>query len=103
MEAVIIILIILILVLLFKRTFSSAIYAIVIVDIFLRLIDFLRGYIKITGDVGSFFNRIPGSLNKVIIGYHFRLFIIYTILLWAIFIVYVIFLYYIVANFMKKR
>ena len=101
MEAVIIILIILILVLLFKRTFSSAIYAIVIVDIFLRLIDFLRGYIKITGDVGSFFNRIPGSLNKVIIASTDGIF--EDILLWAIFIVYVIFLYYIVANFMKKR
>lgn len=101
MEAVIIILIILILVLLFKRTFSSAIYAIVIVDIFLRLVDFLRGYIKISGDVGSFFNRIPSSLNAVIINSTSGIF--EDILLWAIFIVYVIFLYYIITYFMKKR
>ena len=101
MEAVIIILIILILVLLFKRTFSSAIYAIVIVDIFLRLVDFLRGYIKITGDIGSFFNRIPGSLNALIMNSTSGIF--EDILLWAIFIVYVIFMYYIIGNFMKKR
>ena len=92
MEAVIIILIILILVLLFKRTFSSAIYAIVIVDIFLRLIDFLRDYIKIAGDIGNFFNSIPESLNDVIIRSTSGIFT--DILLWIIFVVYVIFLYF---------
>ena len=101
MEAVIIILIILILVLLFKRTFSSAIYAIVIVDIFLRLVNFLMGYINIKGDVGSFLNRIPASLNSVIINSTNGIF--EDILLWAIFIVYIIFLYYIIGNFIKKR
>ena len=101
MEAVIIILIILILVLLFKRTFSSAIYAIVIVDIFLRLVNFLMGYINIKGDVGSFLNRIPSSLNAVIINSTNGIF--EDILLWAIFIVYIIFLYYIIGNFIKKR
>ena len=101
MEAVIIILIILILVLLFKRTFSSAIYAIVIVDIFLRLVNFLMGYINIKGDVGSCLNRIPASLNAVIINSTNGIF--EDILLWAIFIVYVIFLYYIIGNFIKKR
>nr|MBP3259183.1 hypothetical protein [Bacilli bacterium] len=101
MEAVIIILIILILVLLFKRTFSSAIYAIVIVDIFLRLVNFLMSYINIKGDVGSFLNRIPASLNAVIINSTNGIF--EDILLWAIFIVYVIFLYYIIGNFIKKR
>ena len=40
MDAIVLILIVIILVLLFKRTFSSAIYAIVLVDIGLRLIDF---------------------------------------------------------------
>lgn len=101
MEAVIIILIILILVLLFKRTFSSAIYAIVIVDIFLRLIDFLRGYLRFTGEIGNFFNRIPSSLNAVIA--HYTSGVFETILLWLIFIVYVIFLYYIISYFIKKR
>ena len=101
MEAVIIILIILILILLFKRTFSSAIYAIVIVDIFLRLIDFLRGYIGLKGEIGNFFNKIPVSLNGVIINTTSGIFT--DILLWCIFIVYVIFLWYVFVYFMKKR
>ena len=101
MEAVIIILIILILVLLFKRTFSSAIYAIVIVDIFLRLVDFLRGYIKIAGEVGNFFNRIPASLESVIVNATNGVF--ETILLWILFIVYVIFEYYVFAHFLRKH
>ena len=103
MEAVIIILIILILVLLFKRTFSSAIYAIVIVDIFLRLVNFLMSYINIKGDVGSFLNRIPSSLEAVIRSSLSNAGVFMDIMLWALFIVYVIFMYYIVGNFIKKR
>lgn len=101
MDAIIIILIILILVLLFKRTFSSAIYAIVIVDIFLRLVDFLRTYIKFAGELGGFFAKIPGSLNAVIINNTGG--IVQTILLWVIFVVYVIFEYYIFAYFLRKH
>ena len=70
-------------------------------DIFLRLVNFLMGYINIKGDVGSFLNRIPASLNAVIINSTNGIF--EDILLWAIFIVYIIFLYYIIGNFIKKR
>lgn len=101
MEAVIIILVILILILLFKRTFSSAIYAIVIVDIFLRLVDFLKNYIKFKGEIGNFFNKIPTSLNSVIINNTSG--VVEDILLWVMFIIYVIFLYYLIAYFVKKR
>ena len=103
MDAIIIILIILVLVLLFKRTFSSAIYAIVIVDIFLRLIDFLRGYVHFSGQIGSFLNKIPASLNAVIIGTKGTIGIFADILLWVIFVVYVIFLCYIFAYFLRKK
>ncbi|GEM_PF-1536096 len=101
MEAIIIILVILILILLFKRTFSSAIYAIVIVDIFLRLVDFLSSHIKFTGELGNFFNKIPSSINGVIVSNTSGVFT--EILLWVMFVIYVIFLYYVFAYFMKKR
>ena len=101
MEAVIIILIILILVLLFKRTFSSAIYAISIVDIFLRLVDFLRSHLGLTGEIGNILNKIPGSLEIVI--RHATSGVFMEILLWALFVVYVIFLYYVISYFIKKR
>ncbi len=101
MEAIIIILVILILILLFKRTFSSAIYAIVIVDIFLRLVDFLTSHIKFTGELGNFFAKIPSSLSSVIASSTSGVFS--EILLWVLFIIYVIFLYYVFTYFMKKR
>ena len=101
MEAVIIILIILILVLLFKRTFSSAIYAISIVDIFLRLVDFLRSHLGLTGEIGNILNKIPSSLDAVI--RHATSGVFMEILLWALFVVYVIFLYYVISYFIKKR
>ena len=103
MDAIIIILIILVLVLLFKRTFSSAIYAIVIVDIFLRLIDFLRGYLRFGGEIGNFLNRIPASLNSIIEGTRGTIGIFADVLLWVIFIVYVIFLGYNFAYFLRKK
>lgn len=98
MEAIIIILIIIILVLLFKRTFSSAIYSIVIVDIFLRLIDFIRGQIP---QIAYWFKSIPSSLSAVITTYTDSIFEI--ILLWLLFIVYVIFEFYIFRTFLKKH
>lgn len=98
MDAIIVILIIIILVLLFKRTFSSAIYAIVIVDIFLRLMDFIRGYFPA---IGNIFGVIPSSLNAIIS--HYTGGVIEIILLWMIFIVYVIFEFYIFRTFLKKK
>lgn len=99
MEAIIIILVIVILVLLFKRTFSSVIYSIAIVDIFLRLVDFLR--LNIGGQFANIFKGIPASLNAVIGNYTDG--VIATILLWALFAVYILFEYYIVSTFLKKR
>lgn len=99
MEAIIIILVIIILVLLFKRTFSSVIYSIAIVDIFLRLVDFLR--LNIGGQISLLFKGIPSSLNAVISSYTGGL--VETLLLWAIFIVYVLFEYYIIRTFLRKR
>lgn len=101
MEAIIIILIILILILLFKRTFSSVIYSIVIVDVFLRLVDFLKTGITFEGQLGTFFNSIPASLSAVIT--HTTGGIISTLLLWVLFIVYVLFEYYIIDTFLKKH
>lgn len=101
MEAIIIILIILILILLFKRTFSSVIYSIVIVDVFLRLVDFLKTGISFEGQLGSFFKSIPSSLSTVITDTTSG--VIATLLLWLLFVVYVLFEYYIIQTFIKKH
>lgn len=100
MDALIIILIIIILVLLFKRTFSSAIYAVCIVDIFLRLVDFVRSQIPALGGALRIF---PASLNALIIHYTSSILILELILLWLVFIVYVIFLFYVFRTFLRKK
>lgn len=99
MEAIIIILIIIILVLLFKRTFSSVIYSIVIVDIFLRLVEFLR--VNIGGQFALIFKGIPSNLNVVISNYTGGL--IESILTWLLFAVYILFEFYIIRTFLRKH
>ena len=98
MDAIIVILIIIIFVLLFKRTWSSAIYAICIVDIFLRLIDFLKDQIPA---LRSIFGSVPASLNAIICNYTSGIFEL--ILLWVVFIVYLCFLFYVFRTFLKKK
>lgn len=99
MEAIIIILIIIILVLLFKRTFSSVIYSIAIVDIFLRLVEFLK--INLGGKIAAFLSAVPASLNAVISNYTSG--IIETIFYWLLFVVYILFEFYIIKTFLRKR
>lgn len=99
MEAIIIILVIVILVLLFKKNFSSVIYSIAIVDIFLRLVEFLST--NIGGKFSLIFKGIPTSLGAVIGNYTDGL--IELILLWGLFAVYVLFEYFIIKTFLKKR
>ena len=98
MDAIIVILIIIIFVLLFKRTWSSAIYAICIVDIFLRLIDFLKDQIPA---LRSIFGSVPASLNSIICNYTSGIFEL--ILLWVVFVVYLCFLFYVFRTFLKKK
>lgn len=94
MEALVLILIIIILVLLFKRTFSSVIYATVMVDIALRLITFFTSELKIPC-------TLPVSLNGVIT--NFTTGIIQKVLLWTVFGVYVMFMFYTVRIFIRKK
>lgn len=101
MDAIILILIIIILVLLFKKTFSSLIYAIVIVDIFLRITAFIKVNL-LTGNLYNFFNNyFPESLPRIIDKYSSGLF--NNILMWILLIVYVMFEFYIIRTFLKKR
>lgn len=100
MDALVVILIIIIFVLLFKRTFSSAIYAICIVDIFLRLVDFIRSQIPAIAKVIGF---IPPSLNWLITHYMGSIHVLELIFLWLVFVVYVIFLFYVFRTFLRKK
>lgn len=100
MELVVIITI-LALVIMFFRRFSNFIYAVAIIDIFLRILEYIKYNIGIR-DVMVFIDKyFPSSVLAVINKYSSG--IINDILAWAYIIIMVIFLYYTVRVFIKKK
>lgn len=95
-----IVLILLIVVVVFFRRFSSFVYAFAIIDIFLRIMTFIKNNtvpeLKVLID-----KYLPESIGAII-GRNFSG-IVYTILMWMYVIIFIIFLVYIVSYFIKKR
>lgn len=83
------------------RRFSSFIYSLAIVDIFLRLITFLKYNLGIP-EIQNFLSKyFPESIGAIIT--HYSSGLLETILLWLYFGFYCVFLYYIVVYFFKKK
>lgn len=100
MELVVII-VILGLVIMFFRRFSNFIYAVAIIDIFLRIMEYIKYNIGIR-DVMLFIDKyFPSSVLSVINKYSSG--IINDILAWAYVVIMVIFLYYTIRVFIKKK
>lgn len=96
-----IIIVLLLIVMFFFKKFSSFVYAVAIIDIFLRLLAFLKNNLAIP-DIQLFISKyfpenIPAIINK------YTSDILNTILMWIFAIIYMIFLYYIVVYFIHKR
>lgn len=101
MSSVVIILVVLILALVLKRTFSSFIYSLAIVDIFLRILHFIKLNV-INAELGSILSRyFPTSLFNLVDSYTSGIF--HLILTWFLVIAYIIFEYYIVCTFFRKK
>lgn len=96
----IIVLVLLIAVIFFFRRFSSVVYFIAIVDIFLRILTFLKNNTvpELKALIGKYF---PESVASIIGKYSSGL--AYTLLIWAYVIIMAIFLGYIVIYFINKR
>ncbi len=93
----IIIILLLILVIFVFRKFSSFVYAIAIIDIFLRIIDFLSIKVPLK-ELGNIFpSNIPAILDKYMDG------ALYEIFLWIYVIIYICFLVYITIYFIHKK
>lgn len=93
----IIVLLLLLLVILVFRRFSSFVYAMAIIDIFLRIIAFLRDKVPLK-ELGNIFpSDIPSILDKYTNG------ILLDILLWIYVFIYTCFLVYIVNYFIHKK
>lgn len=97
----IIIVLILALVLMFFRRFSSFVFSIAIIDIFLRILTFIKHNIGLP-DVSALINKyIPENIIAIINKYTSG--IVATILEWAFVIIMIIFLVYIIKIFASKK
>lgn len=94
--------IVLLLVVLFCfRRFSSFVYAVAIIDIFLQILHFLKDNIPVPEFEALIANYFPDSIPSIIRSYTSG--ILYTIIMWGFAIIYMIFLSYIVDTFLHKR
>ena len=93
----IIVLVLLILVVFFYRRFSSFVYSVAIIDIFLRILDYLIVNVPLK-DLGEIFPAsIPSILAKYTEG------ALFDILMWIFVFIYVCFLVYVTKYFIKKK
>lgn len=97
----IILLFLIFVVLFFFRRFSSFIYFIGIVDIFLRIVTFIK--IQLTsGEIFNFINKyIPESIPNILANYSSGL--LYTILLWFYVGFMIIFEFYVIRTFIRRK
>ena len=101
MDAFIVLLIICIIVFCFKRTFSGFVYAVGASEILFRLLYFLR--IRLfAGDVSAFLGKyFPENIPAVIA--HYTNGVIYEILIWLFVGMMIVFEFYTIRIFFKKR
>ena len=83
------------------RRFSKMVYAIAIIDIFFRLMHYISANIGIKGFndwVSAIFPKsIPGLLDNYMNG------ILLTVFIWIYVVLMVVFLFYIIRAFIRKR
>ena len=99
----IVLLVLLILVVMFFKRFSSFVFFVAIVDIFLRILAFIRNNIGMR-DVANLIGKyLPGSVFEIINKYTGSWDTINLILKWAFVVIMGIFLFYITKIFLKKK
>ena len=84
----------------FKR-FSSFIYFVAIVDIFLRILTFIKLNVNVPELYALINKYIPENVPAIIDRYTNG--IVYTVLLWIYVIIFCIFLFYVTRTFFKKK
>lgn len=95
--------VLIVLVIYFFRSFSSFIYLICSIDILYRLLHFLSDNLGLP-ELSVLINKyIPSSVIDSLSNYVGTSGILYTIVIWAIFIIYSIFLFYIVRILIRRK
>jgi len=100
MDLVIILVLMAIVILVFKR-FSSFIYFVGIVDIFLRTMTYIKQMLNVK-EISNFIGKyIPSSIPSILGNYSEG--ILYDVLMWLYIIGMIIFLSYLIRTFFKKK
>lgn len=94
-------LILMALVIFFFKRFSSFIYFIAIVDIFLRILTFIKNNVNVPELYALINKYIPENIPSIIGRYTNG--IIYTVLVWIYVIIFCIFLFYVTRTFFRKK
>lgn len=101
MDVVVIIIVLAALAVMIFKKFSSFVYYVAIIDVFLRLLSFASNHLPIPVVTKFLDAYFPNSLESIITSYSSGIFT--TVLLWLLWAIYAIFLYYIVKTFFKKK
>ena len=100
MDLIVLLFIIVIVILLFRK-FNNFVYCIAIIDIFLRILDFIKFNLPIPEIkifIAQYFpTSIPSIINKYSSG------IFNTIIMWAYVIIFIFFEYYTIKTFFRKK
>ena len=99
----IVLIVLLILVVMFFKRFSSFVFFMAIVDIFLRILTFIKNNIGL-GDVRNIIGKyLPESVFDIINKYTYSIPTLNIVLKWAFVVIMGIFLFYITKIFLKKK
>ena len=99
-DLVVLVVLILIVIMYFRR-FSSFVYFVAIVDIFLRILTFIKNNIGLPDLAAVIDKYLPESVLAIVGNYTDG--IIYTIIAWAFIVIMSIFLFYNTKYFIKKK
>ena len=99
-DLVVLVVLILIVIMYFRR-FSSFVYFVAIVDIFLRILTFIKNNIGLLDLAAVIDKYLPESVLAIVGNYTDG--IIYTIIAWAFIVIMSIFLFYNTKFFIKKK
>ncbi len=99
-DLVVLVVLILIVIMYFRR-FSSFVYFVAIVDIFLRILTFIKNNIGLPDLAAVIDKYLPESVLAIVGNYTDG--IIYTIIAWAFIVIMSIFLFYNTKFFIKKK
>ncbi|MBO5375665.1 MAG: hypothetical protein J6A52_02310 [Bacilli bacterium] len=97
----IIVIVLLLVVLIFFRRFSSFVYSVAILDIFLRIVTFIKNNVPIPELRTLIGTYCPESISSIIGKYSNGIF--YTILMWGFVFIYICFLCYTIKVFIRKK